>query len=80
MGKSRKEINADYYQRTKGKQSAKRNAQNAVWRANNAEKNKKSVSKSHTKKFILTLADEDDLAFVSDLLEQRRKKDEEKRQ
>ena len=40
-------------------------------------KNKKSVAKSHTKKFILTLADEDDLAFVSDLLEQRRKKDNE---
>ena len=77
MAKTRKEINADYYQRTKGKQSATRNAQNAVWRANNAEKNKKSVAKRHTKKFILTLADEDDLAFVSDLLEQRRKKDNE---
>ncbi len=77
MAKTRKEINADYYQKKKGEQSAKRNAQNAVWRANNAEKNKKSVSKSHTKKFILTLADEDDLEYVSDLLEQRRKKDNE---
>ena len=77
MAKTRKEINADYYRRTKGKQSATRNAQNVVWRANNAEKNRKSVAKSHTKKFILTLADENDLAFVSDLLEQRRKKDNE---
>ena len=77
MAKTRKEINADYYRKNKEKQSATRNAQSAVWRANNAEKNRKSVAKSHTKKFILTLADEDDLAFVSDLLEQRRKKDNE---
>ena len=75
--KTRKEIKAEYYRKKKGEQSAIRHAQNAVWRANNAEKNKKSVAKSHTKKFILTLANEEDLEFVSDLLEQRRKKDNE---